>query len=160
MTLPTAERRMHVHAPPRMRAPACRPALHPCFAAQTSTQAPPAPKPEPPQIAPIPEPPTRADILRGANGPYRANNDLLYYHLTLKVDPAAKSIAGTNLVRFRMLADATRIQLDLTDQLQIDKILLEGSREGSKNPLRYTRDYWRSLHRLPPYPARWPDLRS
>ena len=111
--------------------------------AQTSTQttpppAAPAPRPEPPQIAPIPEPPTRADILRGAYGPYRANNDLLYYHLDIKVDPVAKSIAGTNLVRFKMLADGRRIQLDLTDQLQIDKIVLPG-REGS-TPLHYTRD--------------------
>ena len=88
----------------------------------------------PPQNAPSPPPPTRADILRGAYGPFRANNDLLYYHLHIKVDPIAKSISGKNTVRFRMLEDATRIQLDLTETLRVDKILL-----GSE-PVKYTRD--------------------
>ena len=78
--------------------------------------------------------PTRADILRGAYGPYRANNDLLSYKLQVRVDPDAKTIAGSNTVRFRMLADGTRIQLDLTEQLAIDKILFEGRK------LHYTRD--------------------
>ena len=58
--------------------------------------------------------PTADDLLRGAYGPYRANNDLLFYHLKLRVDPVAKTIAGTNLVRFRMLADGRCIQLELT----------------------------------------------
>src|ERR1700684_4045296 len=31
--------------------------------------------------------PDRAAMLRGAYGPYRANNDLLYYHLTVRADP-------------------------------------------------------------------------
>lgn len=78
--------------------------------------------------------PTRADILRGAYGPYRANNDLLYYHLSLRVDPAKKFISGSNTIRFRMLKDGTRIQLDLYPDLKVDKILF-----GS-TPLKYTRD--------------------
>ena len=36
----------------------------------------------PPQT---PKGPTRADILRGEYGWYRANNDLLYYHLDVRV---------------------------------------------------------------------------
>ena len=32
-------------------------------------------------------PPTRADFLRGEYGRYRANNDLLFYHLDVRVDP-------------------------------------------------------------------------
>ena len=48
-------------------------------------QTPPPPTPPPlPQVNP---PPTRADILRGEYGRYRANNDLLYYHLDVRVDP-------------------------------------------------------------------------
>ena len=78
--------------------------------------------------------PTRADILRGAYGPYRANNDLLYYHLDIRVDPAAKTITGKNTIRFKMLADGTRIQIDLLDTLNVDKILFDGA------PLRYVRD--------------------
>ena len=81
--------------------------------------------------APIP---TRAQMLRGAYGPFRANNDLLYYHLDIRVDPEKKFITGKNTIRFRMLKDGTRIQLDLTDKLAIDKILL------SDTALKYERD--------------------
>jgi aminopeptidase N len=78
--------------------------------------------------------PTHADILRGAYGPYRANNDLLFYHLDLRVDPDKRFISGKNTIRFRMLQNGTRIQLELHPALQIDKILL-----GSAS-LKYQRD--------------------
>jgi aminopeptidase N len=68
--------------------------------------------------------PARADILRGEYGRYRANNDLLYYHLDIRVDPVRKFISGKNTIRFRMLADDTRIQLDLVANLDVDKILI------------------------------------
>ncbi|HEY6444944.1 MAG TPA: M1 family metallopeptidase [Acidobacteriaceae bacterium] len=78
--------------------------------------------------------PTRTAILRGAYGPYRANNDLLYYHLDLRVDPAQKFLSGKNTIRFRMLRDGNRIQLDLQDPLAVDKILY------GTTPLKYQRD--------------------
>ena len=81
--------------------------------------------------APLPD---RAAMLRGAYGPFRANNDLLYYHLTVRVNPDDKSLKGKNTIRFRMLKDGTRIQLDLQEPLDIDKILY-----GS-NELKYQRD--------------------
>ena len=81
--------------------------------------------------APIP---TRFEMLRGAYGPYRANNDLLYYHLDIRVNPVQKFISGKNTIRFRMLKDDTRIQLDLSDTLNIDKILY------GTVPLKYQRD--------------------
>src|SRR5689334_16319527 len=71
--------------------------------------------------------PTRANLLRGAYGPYRANNDLLFYHLDIRVDPEKKFVSGKNTIRFKMLRDATRIQLDLHAALQIDKILFGGA---------------------------------
>ncbi|MGA7840318.1 MAG: M1 family metallopeptidase [Candidatus Acidiferrales bacterium] len=77
---------------------------------------------------------TRADILRGAYGPYRVNNDLLSYHLDIRVDPDKQTISGKNSIRFKMLQDGTRIQLDLHPQLSIDKILLGAT------PLTYVRD--------------------
>jgi aminopeptidase N len=79
-------------------------------------------------------PNTRAAMLRGAYGPYRANNDLLSYHLDIRVDPQQQRISGKNTIRFRMLHDDNRIQLDLNDALKIDKILL-GATE-----LKYQRD--------------------
>jgi aminopeptidase N len=71
-----------------------------------------------------PAEPTRANILRGAYGQYRANNDLLFYHLDIRVDPEKKFISGKNTIRFKMLKSDNRIQLDLQDPLRIDKILL------------------------------------
>jgi aminopeptidase N len=78
--------------------------------------------------------PTHADLLRGAYGPYRANNDLLFYHLDVRVDPEKKSISGKNTIRFRVLKDGTRIQLDLHPALNIDRILL------GTTVLKYERD--------------------
>ena len=78
--------------------------------------------------------PSRADILRGAYGPYRANNDLLYYHLDVRVDPDKQWISGKNTIRFKMLKDGNRIQLDLSQALNIDKILYGAV------PLKYERD--------------------
>src|SRR5258707_4377423 len=71
-----------------------------------------------------PKEPTPADLLRGGYGPYRANNDLLFYHLDLRVDPDKKFISGTNTVRFKMLQDGARIQLELYPTLQIDKVVM------------------------------------
>ena len=78
--------------------------------------------------------PTRFDMLRGAYGPFRANNDLLYYHLDIRVDPEQQTITGKNTIRFRMLQDGTRIQLDLDEALNIDRILL------GDEPVKYERD--------------------
>lgn len=87
-----------------------------------------------PQRPPPPREPTKADLLRGAWGPYRANNDLLSYHLDVRVDPERKHISGRNTIRFRMLKDDTRIQLDLTDALDVDRIML------GDTPLTYVRE--------------------
>ena len=70
-------------------------------------------------------PPT-SNLMRGAYGPERANNDLLHYTLDVRVDPVAKTIRGTNTIRFRMLQDGSRIQLDLTPTLQIDSVRMHG----------------------------------
>jgi aminopeptidase N len=79
-------------------------------------------------------PPTRAEMLRGAYGPYRANNKLIYYHLDIRVDPEKQTISGKNTIRFRMLKDGTRIQLDLFETLKVDKIL------WGATALKYERD--------------------
>jgi len=96
---------------------------------QAQTPTPPAQQP------PRPEPPLRASILRGEYGPSRANNDLLFYHLDIRVDPDQKFISGKNTIRFKMLKDGTRIQLDLYENLKVEKILL-GTTE-----LKYEREF-------------------
>jgi len=83
-----------------------------------------------------PSPPDpRAVALRGAYGRFRANNHLLSYDLDIRVDPATKSWGGKNTIRFRMLKDDSRIQLDLSAGLKIEKIML-GAVE-----LPYTREF-------------------
>ena len=84
-----------------------------------------------PQFAPAQ---SKADILRGEYGRYRANSKLLYYHLDVRVDPEKKTIAGKNTIRFKMLKDDNRIQLDLHAAIAVDKILL-----GETN-LKYERE--------------------
>lgn len=62
--------------------------------------------------------------LRGGYDRYRANNDLLHYALNIRVDPDRKHISGANRVRFMMLADGTRIRLDLYANLSVDTIVM------------------------------------
>src|SRR6478736_4705877 len=90
-----------------------------------------APQARPARIAVSSE---QSKQLRGPYGPYRANNDLLYYHLDVRVDPEKKTISGKNTIRFRMLQDDRRIQLDLAPALEIEKIQL------GDTPLRYERE--------------------
>ena len=91
-------------------------------------------KPTPPPPSTL-RAPTRADILRGEYGRYRANNDVLYYDLDIKVNPEKKFISGKNTIRFRMLKDDTRIQLELFSNYTIEKIVMGAQR------LNYERDH-------------------
>jgi aminopeptidase N len=96
----------------------------------------------------VPSAPTHADILRGEYGRYRANNDLLFYHLDIRIDPEKKFVSGVNTIRFKMLKDDTRIQLDLYENLKVDKIVFTGEGQRAKrqvanketNALKYERD--------------------
>jgi aminopeptidase N len=94
------------------------------------------PKASPMQSSSSGDAPTRDEILRGGYGPYRANNKLLFYHLDVRVDPDKKFLSGKNTIRFKMLQDGTRIQIDLNSALNVDKILF-GTAE-----LKYTREAW------------------
>ncbi len=84
--------------------------------------------------APVAAAAAEASRLRGAYGPYRANNDLLSYKLHVRVDPQAETIRGDNQIRFRMLTSGSRIQIDLYPDLAIERITAGG------RTLRYTRD--------------------
>jgi len=78
---------------------------------------------------------TRADTLRGMLSPLRTCYDISYYHLDLKVDPGKKYIAGSNKFRFTATTDFRRLQFDLFNNLNIEKILFKGKE------LEYTREY-------------------
>lgn len=77
----------------------------------------------------------RGDTLRGSYGRNRANNDLLFYNLNIKLNIAEKYLSGYNTIRFKMLADDRRIQIDLFDNMKVDSILF------NDKPLQYSREF-------------------
>jgi aminopeptidase N len=66
--------------------------------------------------------PTRAEILKGALTPERTCYDVTDYHLDVRIDPATKSISGSNKITFKTIDDFTRMQVDLWSNLPISKI--------------------------------------
>jgi aminopeptidase N len=79
---------------------------------------------------------TRADTLRGMWSPERSCYDVTFYHLDVKIDPAQHSIAGSNTIAFEVVTAANRIQVDLFDNMNIEKIVLDG-----KTDLTFTREF-------------------
>lgn len=69
---------------------------------------------------------TRADSLRGNLTPLRTCYDINYYHLDIQVDVDKKFISGSNLFKFTAVQDFNRLQVDLFDNLKIDKIIYKG----------------------------------
>ena len=80
-------------------------------------------------------PPTRAEILKGALTPERTCYDVTSYHLDVRIDPATKSISGSNKITFKTMNDFTRMQVDLWSNLPISKIIFD---DGA--PATFTRE--------------------
>ena len=79
---------------------------------------------------------TRADTLRGSEGPARAWWDVTYYDLEASIDPGARSIAGRNGMTVRIVSapPASReFQLDLQAPLSLDSVSLDGVRMALRN---------------------------
>lgn len=69
---------------------------------------------------------THQDSLRGSITKERAWWDLKHYKLDLKVDPIAKTINGSNRIRYTVLKEANRMQIDLQEPMQIYKVIQNG----------------------------------
>lgn len=69
---------------------------------------------------------TRTDTLRGMLTPLRTCYDVTHYNLDVKIDPATQSISGSNTITFKTVTDFTQLQVDLFDNLMIDKIEWKG----------------------------------
>jgi len=65
---------------------------------------------------------TRADTLRGALRPERTNYDVTFYELDIKVDVKKQYLSGYVDMRYQVLADFQTLQIDLYDNMQINKI--------------------------------------
>ena len=81
---------------------------------------------------------TRADTLRGSNGPYRAWWDVTHYDITVKPDLSNKRIQGRTCIRFRTLASGQRMQVDLQQPLSVTSIRLVDP--SGEQDVRHTRE--------------------
>ena len=77
---------------------------------------------------------THQDTLRGTITKERAWWDLKYYHLDIKVNPADSTISGSNTIRYQVLNEYNKMQIDLQEPLKITKVIQDG------NELKYQRD--------------------
>ncbi len=69
---------------------------------------------------------TEQDTLRGSITPERVWWDLNYYHLNIEVVPDKKYISGSNTIRYQVLENAQRMQVDLQSPLKIKKATQDG----------------------------------
>lgn len=78
---------------------------------------------------------TRADTLRGKLSPLRDCYDVTFYHLTVDVQPAHRSLRGNVLMRFKTVKPFREFQIDLHENMPIDSIVYNG------RLLTYRREY-------------------
>jgi hypothetical protein len=78
---------------------------------------------------------TRAEILKGALTPERTCYHVVSYHLDVRIDPATKSLNGSNKITFKTLNDFTKMQVDLWSNLPISKIIFD-----EQIPAKFTRE--------------------
>ncbi|MEO8416405.1 MAG: M1 family metallopeptidase [Ginsengibacter sp.] len=80
---------------------------------------------------------TRADTLRGSITPGRAWWNVLHYAITVKPDFTAKTISGSNEIKYEVVSDSLPafMQIDLQEPLLIDSILFNDAQK-----LAFTKD--------------------
>jgi len=66
------------------------------------------------------------ETLRGSITPERAWWDLRHYHLSVNVDPAKKTINGTNVMKYVVLSESKRLQVELQAPMILDKVTQDG----------------------------------
>ncbi|SHN24053.1 M1 family aminopeptidase [Chitinophaga sp. CF418] len=66
---------------------------------------------------------TRADTLRGMLSPLRTCYDVSFYHLDVDINLEARSIAGSNKIRFKVVTPFNLMQIDLYANMRLEKIL-------------------------------------
>lgn len=82
---------------------------------------------------------TRQDTLRGTLGPERTWWDVTHYTIEVKPDINNKTISGKNGIDFKVVKPGKKMQIDLQEPMQVDKI------EYKNASLSFTREgnvYW------------------
>lgn len=79
---------------------------------------------------------SRQDSLRGSITKERAWWDVKYYHLDIKVNPKDSTITGSNTIKYKIVQEYNRMQIDLQNPLTINKVIQDGvelkyNREGN-----------------------------
>ncbi len=69
---------------------------------------------------------SRADTLRGSNGPARAWWDVEFYDLHVTVSPVDSTIRGMNGIAYRALQSGRELQIDLQVPMQMDSVVHNG----------------------------------
>lgn len=69
---------------------------------------------------------THDDTLRGSITPQRIWWDLTFYDLKVKVNPANKSISGSNEIRYKVLTANQELQIDLQPPLVLERAEQDG----------------------------------
>jgi len=69
---------------------------------------------------------TKQDTLRGSVTPERAWWDLQHYDLKVEVKPDEKFISGSNTIRYKVLEENQRMQIDLQAPMKIKKVIQNG----------------------------------
>lgn len=77
---------------------------------------------------------TRQDSLRGSITKERVWWDVKKYHLDIKVNPSDSTITGTNTVKYKVLEEYNRMQIDLQNPMEIYKVIQDGK------TIKYTRE--------------------
>ena len=78
---------------------------------------------------------TRSDTLRGKLTTLRTCYDVTFYHLDVAIDMDQRSVKGNNLIRFKVEQPFRKMQIDLYENMKIDKIIYKDQR------LAYTREF-------------------
>ena len=78
---------------------------------------------------------TRGDTLRGKLTPLRTCYDVTFYHLDVAINMDQRSVKGNNLIRFKVEQPFQKMQVDLYENMRIDKILYKDQQ------LAYSREY-------------------
>lgn len=69
---------------------------------------------------------THDDTLRGSITPQRAWWDLTYYNLKVKVNPAEKTLSGSNEIHYKVLKPGNILQIDLQPPLRLERAEQDG----------------------------------
>lgn len=69
---------------------------------------------------------TRADTLRGSDGPGRSWWDVEFYDLHVAINPADSSITGWNGITYRVVRPGREMQIDLQTPMRMDSVVQAG----------------------------------